>query len=55
MSAQAACSTASRFDVEVIADVQAWAALGDEWDRVLRATSGYTPLQSFDFLATWWQ
>ena len=55
MSAQVACSTASHFDVEVIADVEDWDALGNEWDRVLRATSGYTPLQSFDFLATWWQ
>jgi CelD/BcsL family acetyltransferase involved in cellulose biosynthesis len=42
------------FDVKPITDVAAWRALAPDWDRVLRATPGHAALQSFDFLATWW-
>ena len=46
---------ASDLEIRPIAEVESWHAIACEWDTVLRATRGYTPLQSFDFLATWWQ
>jgi CelD/BcsL family acetyltransferase involved in cellulose biosynthesis len=44
----------STFRVERVTTVPAWHALAADWDRVLRETPGYTPLQSFAFLGTWW-
>lgn len=52
---QTESDAAHRFDVKRITDFSAWNAISAQWDGVLRATPGYTPLQSFDFLATWWQ
>ena len=46
---------ASDLEIRPIVEVESWHAIAGEWDTVLRATRGYTPLQSFDFLATWWQ
>ncbi|HSG65980.1 MAG TPA: GNAT family N-acetyltransferase, partial [Gammaproteobacteria bacterium] len=40
---------------ELVTTMQAWRALADDWERLLRATPGYTGLQSFDFLSTWWR
>jgi CelD/BcsL family acetyltransferase involved in cellulose biosynthesis len=44
-----------RFEVHRITEVGGWRAIAAEWDRTLRSTPGYTGLQSFDFLATWWE
>jgi len=41
--------------VECITTVDEWRGISSDWDRVLRATHGYTGLQSFDFLSTWWE
>jgi CelD/BcsL family acetyltransferase involved in cellulose biosynthesis len=43
------------FEIKRITEASAWQVIATEWDRVLRSTPGHTGLQSFDFLATWWQ
>lgn len=40
--------------VRPITDIDAWHAIAGEWDRLVRTTPACTPLQSFDFLWTWW-
>ncbi|MDD9940620.1 MAG: GNAT family N-acetyltransferase [Myxococcales bacterium] len=49
-------ATPARVDttVEVIRDTAQWDALAPLWDPVLRRTQGYTGMQSYDFLRTWW-
>src|SRR5690606_16032282 len=37
-----------------ITSVDDWHGLREQWDRLLRETPGHKPLQSFDFLHTWW-
>jgi CelD/BcsL family acetyltransferase involved in cellulose biosynthesis len=46
--------SSARFRVEPVTTVDHWREIAAAWDRVLRATEGYTGLQSFDFLSTWW-
>jgi CelD/BcsL family acetyltransferase involved in cellulose biosynthesis len=43
------------FEIRRITEAGGWRSIAAEWDRALRATPGYTALQSFDFLATWWE
>lgn len=46
---------ATSYTIETITTLADWRALAPEWDRVLRETPGGRPLQSFDFLSTWWE